>query len=292
MALYVQSNISSMNAQNSLSTTTNSLQTSMQRLSSGYRVNSAADDAAGLGIHMTLNASVQSLGQAQRNANDGISLVQTADGAAGQLGDILTRMRQLAVQSSNGTLASNDRANIGQEFTQLQSEMTRIVGAASFNGQNLLSKSNQNVKIQVGADTSSSVNMIGVGLSTLKVVVGNNAAAVITSYGAAGLKVDSATIQVSQVSNALKAVSNIDQALKAIGNARALFGASINRMNYAVSQIQTRQTNLSAADARIMDVDVASESANLSRYQVLQQAGTSMLAQANQAPQSALSLLR
>jgi flagellin len=285
MALYIQSNISALQTENTLASTTSALQTSMQRLSTGYRINSAADDAAGLGIHMSLNAQVQSLSQCSNNANDGVSLVQTADGASGQLGDIMTTMRQLATQSANGTLSASDRTNIGAEFGQLQSEMTRIVKSASFNGQNLLT-STANVKIQVGTGTTAAVDQIAVGLSGLSV---GGAVLKCLSAGKNGLNVSA--VGVGTAASALKAISSLSAAIGTLGHARALFGASINRLNYASSQITTRQTNLTAADSRIMDVDVASETSNLSRLQVLQQAGTAMLSQANQSPQAALNLL-
>jgi flagellin len=178
-------------------------------------------------------------------------------------------------------LSSNDRTNITKEFSQLQSEMTRIAKAASFNGKNLLTHAGSMVAIQVGTGVTTSIDQISVGLSALKVSS--------LTAGAKGLKLTG--VGVGTAASALKAISALSAAVNTLGNARALMGASMNRLQYASSQITTRQTNLSAADSRIMDVDVATETSNLSRLQVLQQAGTAMLSQANQSPQAALNLL-
>ena len=281
MALYIQTNVSSLEAQNNLATTGDALATSLQRLSSGYRINSAADDAAGLGIATSMNAQVQCYAVSQRNANDGISLLQTADGASSQISDILTRMRELAVQASNGVLTTSDRANCQDEFRQLQSEIDRIAKGTTFNGKNLLdgSLSTTPCQIQVGTGTTANDHI------TIS-MVGNFKAASLGGGVSTNIQVSGTTI-----TNAQKAITNIDAAIKQVSTQRAVFGALMNRMSYAINNIESMSTNLTAAVSRIKDVDVAAETSNMTRLQVLQQAGTSVLSQANQNPQIALKLL-
>jgi len=282
MAMYIQTNVASLNSQRNLSMTTNSLATVFQRLSSGYRINSSADDAAGLGISTSLNAQVRSFAVAERNTNDGISVLQTADGAASQITNILTRMRELAVQGANGILSSDDRTNIGAEFTQLQSEISRIANGTSFNGKQLLdgSLSNTPLSIQVGTGTTAN--------DQIYLSVGGNFQA-----GSLGGGVDATTISVGGSNGAasLLAITNIDSALFNVSKTRATFGALMNRMQTSIYNVQSMSTNLSAANSRIKDVDIATETANMSRLQVLEQAGVSVLSQANQSPQLALKLL-
>jgi len=275
MAIYIQTNVSSLNAQSNLNKTQNAMATTFARLSSGYRINGAADDAAGLGISTSMTAQVRSLGMAERNANDGISMAQVADGAAGQTTAILTRMRELAVQSMNGSLVTGDRSNLDTEYTQLKSEIDRIAQVTNFNGINLATGSTgTTVNFQVGANTSSN--------DQLSIVFG---------------KLDSTALAVSSggVSTAVAAstaISAIDTAIASVSTQRANFGAAINRLQTTVGNLQSMKTNLSAANSRIRDVDVAEESAQMAREQVLSQAGASILSQANSAPQMALSLLR
>jgi flagellin len=274
MAIYVQTNVSSLFTQNQLANTQNAMSTTFRRLSSGYRINGAADDAAGLGISESMNSQVRSFGVAERNAMDGISMVQTADAAAGQISSLLTRLRELAVQSSNGALVSNDRVNLETEFTAVSSEIDRIAGVTKFNGISLLSG---------GASTDFQVGIFSGGTEKINV---NFAGRNLTANGLGVLSIG------STATSALAALSALDSAIQILNTQREAFGAGINRLQQAVTNLQTSRTNLSAALGRIRDVDVAEEAANMTKWQVLTQAGTSVLAQANQSPQSALSLLR
>lgn len=284
MSLYIQTNTASLTAQTNLAKTQNALQTSFSRLSSGYRINSAADDAAGLGISDSMTAQIRSFGVAERNSNDGISMAQTADGAASQVTSMLQRMRELAVQSQNGALQSNDRANLQTEFSQLQGEIGRITGSTTFNGTKLMDGSAGTagaVSFQVGINTTAD-DAITVNFKDMRDTA---------------LAVDTGTINISTAdptgaAGAGLAINNIDTALQTVANNRAGFGAAVNRLQTTVANIQSMTTNLSAANSRIRDVDVASETAAMARQQVLSQAGAAVLAQANQAPQLALGLLR
>lgn len=274
MSISVNTNVMSMNAQNQMAKSQEALQTSFARLASGKRINSAADDAAGLGIAKSMNAQVQSYSQAERNTNDGISMLQTADGGAEQVDGLLTRMRELAVQASNGSLSSNDYTNVNAEFQQDLQEIDRVSSSVQFNGINLLSGAQSSKSFQVGIGTAStdriSVNFGGVDT---------------TNLGVNGTDVTSFT-------NAQTAITKIDTAIQNLSQTRANFGASMNRFTAAVTNLQSMQTNTSAALSRIEDTDIAAETANLSKNQVLQQAGAAILSQANQTPQTALSLLR
>jgi flagellin len=274
MSMFVRTNVSSLEAQRHLSHTQLEQSKSFQRLSSGYRINTAADDAAGLGITESMNAQVKSYMVAERNANDGISMAETADGAAAQIHTILTRLRELAVQSSNGALQAGDRTNLQTEFTALSAEIDRIASVTKFNGVNLLSGASTAVDFQVGIGTSVNdritVNFGGV--------------------SAAGLGV--AASAVDTFANAQAAITAVDTAISTLSTQREGFGSAVNRLQLSVSNLQAVRTNLSAAHSRIKDVDVAEETAALARVQVLAQAGTSVLAQANQTPQLALSLLK
>ncbi|MEI8257009.1 MAG: flagellin [Deltaproteobacteria bacterium] len=274
MALYIQTNVSSMVAQNALSKTQNQLSQTFARLSSGYRINSAADDAAGLGISKNIEAQVRSYSVAERNANEGISMAQTADGAAEQIHGILSRMRELAVQGSNGTLSTNDSANLNTEFQSLFSEIDRTAGVTQFNGKNLLATGAAAVVFQVGIGTSAN--------DKISVSFGG---ADTTELALTGSTTDS-------VANSQLAITAIDGAIQKLNQVREGFGAGMNRFQGAVSNLQSIQTNMSASLSRMRDVDVASETASLARAQVLSQAGAAVLSQANQAPQLALSLLR
>jgi flagellin len=276
MAIYLQTNVASMEAQNNLAQTQQGLSTSFQRLSSGYRINTAADDAAGLGISSSLSAQVNSYAVAQRNANDGISMAQTADGAAAQISDMLSRMRELAVQGANGSLSTSDRANLQTEFTSIQASIDRTANVTTFNGVPLLSGPPTTVDFQTGIGTTADDHVsIGFG-----------------GADATALGVNSATLDLTSSTNASSAITAIDTAIQSLSTVREGFGAGMNTMQQTISTLQAASTNTSASLSRIRDVDIASETAALSREQVLSQAGASVLAQANQLPQLALTLLK
>ncbi|MDO9073952.1 MAG: flagellin [Rubrivivax sp.] len=274
MALTINTNAASLNAQRNLGASQASLSTSMQRLSSGLRVNSAKDDSAGLAIAERMNAQVRGNTVAIRNANDAISLSQTAEGAIGKVGDMLQRMRELAVQSANVTNSTDDRANLELEFKQLGSEITRTLTNTRFNGQNILGSDAGAKAFQIGANNTDVVTVTTTNLST------NTDIAAVTAGG------------VTTAAAASTAMDNIDKALKAVNTERATYGAVQNRFEAIISTLQVTVENESAARGRIMDADFATETANLSRSQILQQAGTAMVAQANQLPQMVLSLIR
>ena len=272
----INTNLASLNAQRNLSTSSASLNTSIQRLSSGLRVNSAKDDAAGLSIATKMDSQIRGMNQAIRNANDGISLAQTADGGLATAIDALQRMRELAVQGGNETISDVDRTNLGKEFIQLQTELGRIAADTKFNGKAILGADAGDFKIQVGADADSeTIDVTEADLATA--VTGN---------------VDAATIDLTDRDKSTAAVTAIDGALEAINEMRADLGAVQNRLGFAVSNLQSASENQSAAKSRIMDTDFAAETAKLTRGQILQQAGTAMLAQANSAPNGVMALLR
>ncbi|MDP2005064.1 MAG: flagellin domain-containing protein [Rubrivivax sp.] len=274
MALSINTNAVSLNAQRNLGMSQSSLSTSMQRLSSGLRVNSAKDDAAGLAIAERMNAQVRGNTVAIRNANDAISLSQTAEGAIGKVGDMLQRMRELAVQSANATNGTDDRINLDAEFQQLGEEIGRTLTNTRFNGLNILAGDAGTQTYQVGADSGDTVDVVTNDLSidgTVTAVTGGD------------ILTDTASTT---------AMDNIDDALKTINEERATYGAVQNRFDAIISTLQVTTENESAARGRIMDADFATETANLSKAQILQQAGTAMVAQANQLPQMVLSLIR
>jgi flagellin len=274
MSMTINTNVASMNAQRSLSATQSSLNTSLQRLSSGLRVNSARDDAAGLAIAERMNTQVRGMNVAIRNANDAISMSQTAEAAIGSVGNMLQRMRELAVQSANATNTTADRASLDQEFQQLGQEITRTIGATSFNGRSIIAADAGAQAFQVGANSTNQVTVTTTNLSS---------DATITAVTGGG---------VTTAAAASTAMSNIDTALSTVNSQRALYGAVQNRFEAIISNLQAAAENTAAARGRIMDADFAAETANLSRAQILQQAGTAMVAQANQLPQAVLSLLR
>jgi flagellin len=276
MAQTINTNIQSMNAQRNIASSQMSMSVSMQRLSSGLRLNSAKDDAAGLAISERMTAQTRGMSVATRNANDAISLAQTAEGAIGKVGDALQRMRELAVQSANGTNNAGDRDNLQTEFAELQSEITRLVDGTKFNDQNLLNAAST-FTFQIGANTGAE-DTIDVDLSDLKTDVDTPVAA---------LDISGAT---STGANA--AINALDDAIDSVTTARAKFGAIQNRFDSVITSLAVGSENLTAARARITDADYAVETANLSRSQILQQAGTAMVAQANQAPNQVLQLLR
>ena len=283
----INTNLVSLNAQRNLSGSQSSLATSMQRLSSGLRVNSAKDDAAGLAIAERMSSQVRGMNVAVRNANDAISFSQTAEGALGKVGDLFQRMRELAVQSANGTNSAADRASVNQEFVQLAQEATRTLGGTKFNGQSILSTTSDSV-FQIGANNSTDVDQIKVTAFNWAANAGLTAVlgtAVITGT-------DVPTQQVTDISTAQAAIATIDTAINAVNSQRASYGAAQNRFENVVSTLMVGVENQSAARSRIMDADYASETSNLSRASILQQAGNAMVAQANQLPQQVLALLR
>lgn len=275
MAAVINTNIASINSQRNLASSQASLNRSIERLSSGLRINSAKDDAAGLSIATRMDAQVRGSNVAIRNANDAISFAQTADGALGNVTDALQRMRELAVQSANATNNAGDRTNLNAEFAQLQSEITRITGNTKFNGNAVLTGTANT--FQVGADTTDTIAVQGTDLT---------AAAAKTAVAAG------ATIDVTTAAKATAAMTAIDNALDEVNTERATFGAVQNRFSSVVSNLQNKVENTSAAKSRIMDADFAAETANLTRGQILQQAGTAMLAQANSMPNGVLALLK
>ena len=275
MALVVNNNIASINAQRNLGVSSSQLEGSVARLSSGLRITRAADDAAGLGISETLRAQIRSINQAVRNSNDGISLLQIADGGAEGIGNLLGRLRELAEQSASGILGSNERSFLDQEFVALRSEIDRISAVTEFNGVKLLSGTgNDSLSIQIGfrssANDTLSLSLNDLNTNTLNL----------------------ASTNVSTSNNALDALSNIDSAISAVASARANIGSLQNRIDAAVGNLQVANENITAAESRIRDADIAFESARFVRNQILVQAGTSILAQANTLPQQALALLQ
>jgi flagellin len=274
MGLRVNTNIASLNAQRNLSTVTNQLNSSYRKLSTGLRITTAADDAAGLAISERLRSRVRSLDQAKRNSNDGISLVQTAEGALSEVSNILVRMRELAVQANNATVSDSDRKTLNEEFGNLVKEANRIARSTEFNGINLLDGTSSNLTFQVGFGTNTAVDQIGVSLSP----------ALSTTLGIASLDIGSTGIPGS-------AMTVIDTAIDTVTSLRGSLGATQNRLQSTISNLGVAVENLSAAQSRVRDVDVASETAQLTRNSILQQASISILAQSNVAPQSALSLI-
>lgn len=280
MALNVNTNVSSLLAQRNLGKSQSSVQKSLQRLSTGMRINSAADDAAGLAISQKLKSQVRALSQAERNANDGISMIQTAEGAIEQMGDVLNRMRELSVQSSNGTLTNTDRSFIDTEFKSLLSEMDRIADTTEFNGRKLLQGSaSGGVSLQIGINNTTN-DRITVSIANLK-----SAQLGATTTNAL------ASQSLSTVTKAQSSLAVIDSAINSLSSARSKLGTAQNRLTVSIENLGSSIENISAANARIRDVDVARETANLTKGQILVQAGVSVLAQANQSPQIALSLL-
>jgi flagellin len=273
----INTNVMSLNAQRNLASSASSLATSMQRLSSGLRVNSAKDDAAGLAIAERMNAQVRGMNVAIRNANDGISLAQTAEGALGKVGDSLQRMRELAVQARNSTNSDADKTSLDKEYKELASEITRVLGGTTFNGKAILGADAGTLTFQVGAKTTANdtISITSTNLTT---------DTAITSATGGALTGDATALAT--------VITNIDTALDKVNSERATYGASQNRFDAVISNLRVSVENQSAARGRIMDADFAQETANLSRTQILQQAGTAMVAQANQSPQNVLSLLR
>ena len=275
MASTINTNMSSLTAQRALGSTQGSLSTSMQRLSTGLRINSAKDDSAGLAIAERMTSQVRGMAVAGRNANDAISMAQTAEGALGKVGESLQRMRELAVQSSNSTNSSTDRANLDEEYQALAKEVTRVIDGTKFNGNQLLN-TDTGMAFQVGADAADT-DKITVNLTDMSGGTGMTAAL------AGGI---------TSATEALARMTNLDAAIDEVTSARSNLGSVQNRFESVVANLSTTSENLQAAKGRIVDADFAVETSNMSRAQVLQQAGNAMLAQANQAPQQVMSLLR
>jgi flagellin len=280
MAMVINSNIMSLNAQRNVSSTNNSLATSLERLSSGLRINSAKDDAAGLYSVERMTADIRGLNQASRNAADGISLSQTAEAALGQIGDNLQRIRELAVQSANGTV--EDRTGIQTEANLLAAEILRVAGEANFNGVQLLDGTAvADLEFQVGQDAT---DQISIAAATLDI-------SGITAY-AGTFDISSGATSADAANTAQAALTTLDADIDAVSGLRATFGATQNRFESVISSVQSYSENLSASRSRIQDADFAMETANLTKVQIMQQAGVAMLSQANSAPQNVLSLLR
>lgn len=285
--LSINTNAASLAAQRNVSLADSSLQTSIERLSSGLRINSAKDDAAGLAISDRVSAQVRGMAVAARNANDGISQLQVADGALAKISDNLQRMRELAVQASNGTLNNTDRDNLNREFSELAKEVGRVTVDTKFNGNALFNAANKSITLQVGSNNGDTlaVNLTSDGTST-----GNDLQ---TSLGATTITdIANALGSVSTSAGAQTALTTIDTNIDTVSNLRATLGAGQSRLEQVISNLDTQGTNLAAARGRILDTDFAKETSELTRGQILQQAGVAMLAQANQTSQNVLALLR
>jgi flagellin len=286
MSSVINTNVGSLTAQRNLSSSQASLAQSMQRLSSGLRVNSAKDDAAGLAIAERMNAQVKGMDVAVRNANDGISLAQTAEGALATVGDALQRMRELAVQSSNSTNSNSDKDSLDKEFGELSKEIQRVLGGTTFNGKAILGTDAGSLTFQVGANTTTN-DSISITTSNMTSLASITTLAGTDNAGTGRAVIDST----ANASTIATVINNIDTAIDAVNSERATMGASQNRFDAVITNLQSSVENQSAARSRIMDADFASETANMSRAQILQQAGTAMVAQANQLPQQVLKLL-
>lgn len=276
MSLRINTNINSLNTQRNLAKVGVSLAKNLRRLSTGLRIVTAADDAAGLQISERLRAQIRSLDQAKRNSSDGISMAQTAEGALDEVSNILIRMRELSVQSANGTTSAADKDTLQSEFDQLRSEINRISSSTDFNGINLLDGSSTSVSFQVGSGVNAAVNQIALQLdSTL----------------ATSLSIDTLNIGSSTTANTSTAISSIDGAINTVSSLRGRLGAVQNRLSSTINNLSVQVENLTAAESRIRDVDFAHETAQMTRNMILQQASIALLSQANSLPQSALSLL-
>jgi flagellin len=282
----LNTNLISLNAQRNLGSSQASLANSMQRLSSGMRVNSAKDDAAGLAIAERMQAQIKGMTVATRNANDGISLAQTAEGALGKVGDMLQRMRELAVQAVNGSNSTGDRGSLNNEYLQLAREAARTLGGTQFNGQNILATTTNSI-FQVGANTSASLDQISVAAFDW-----TSLGDITTAIGSAVGTDPTTALAGTDGSFATAAITALDLAITEVNDGRATFGAVQNRFDNVVANLMVNVENQTAARSRIMDADYASETASLSRASILQQAGNAMVAQANQLPQQVLALLR
>jgi len=284
MGLRIQNNVEAFNAHRQLTGTAAKAAKAMEKLSSGYRVNRAADDAAGLAISEKMRGQIGGLAQAQRNAQDAISLVQTGEGALNEVHSMLQRVRDLKVQYANGTLEAGDKNAISAEVQQLGKEISDITSKTEFNGISLLTAGT--VTFQVGAEAADTITLTKTEMSASIGSAGTGGLDEVIDIGAA------ASVSAADTLFAALTIDNIDEAIKNVSNARSTFGAVQNRLEHRLNNLSTYQENLVASESRIRDVDMASEMVNFTKLGILQQAGTSMLAQANQSPQSVLSLLR
>lgn len=278
MPQIINTNLASLNAQRNLNTSQGALNTAIQRLSSGLRVNSSKDDAAGLAVAERMSVQVKGMTVAIRNASDGLSLAQTAEGGIALINQHLQRMRELAVQSANGTYTAEDRSLLAAEFNQLNSEIRRVITNTEFNGKKILAGSVSNVIFHIGAGTGAD-NQITVQVSSLSALSGMS-------------QINASALRISTPTQALSAMGGITTALNSINASRARLGAIQSRFDGVINQLQISRENQEASRSRIMDADYAAETAALARAQILQQAGTAMLAQANAIPQNVLSLLQ
>jgi flagellin len=281
MSQVINTNLASLNAQRNLSGTQNQLSTAIQRLSSGLRVNSAKDDAAGLAIANRMDGQARGMAVAVRNANDGISLSQVAEGALGKVTDMMQRMRELAVQAANASNTTTDRTSLDAEFQQLAQEVDRTLLSTRFNGQAILAGSAGALQFQIGANNATTDQLT---VTTTNMATSANITAVTTAT--------TAVISGTNATNANSMISALDIALDTVNSERATYGAVQNRFEAVIANLQISAENQTAAKSRIMDADFAKETAMLTRAQILQQAGTAMLAQANQIPQQVLQLLK
>ena len=277
MALRINYNLASSSAQRGLGASQEAYAKQANRLSTGLRINSASDDAAGMAVSEKLKNQVRGLNQAQRNAQDGISLIQTAEGGMGEIHSLLARMRELAVQAANDTLTTSDRANLNAEFTQLMTEITRVSNAVTFNGTYLLNNASTNVTLQLGANSTASTNQLSFAL---------------TNNTAAGTGIALTSNDVTSAANATLAITQLDTAIGTVSTNRANFGALQSRLESASRSLAVAAENTAAANSRVADADIASSMSELVRAQILQQAGISVLAQANQAPAMIIDLLK
>ena len=302
MGLYINTNVSSLNAQRNLMNTNKSLDTSYTRLASGLRINSAKDDAAGLQISNRLTSQINGLDQGNRNANDGISVAQTAEGAMDEVTSMLQRMRTLAQQSANGSNNTDDRTALQQEYSQLMTEIDRVAKDTTFGGQNLL-KGGYVGSFQVGADASQTITFrmtTAFTISGMASATSGSATVATTTSGepysitkTAGTPVSSTSMStITAASSAQSAMANLDYMIKVVDSKRAELGAVQNRFDSTIRNQANVSENVSAARSRIRDADFATETANLTKQNILQQAASTILSQANQRPQSALSLLQ
>jgi flagellin len=284
MGLRIQNNVEAFNAHRQLTGTASKAAKAMEKLASGYRVNRAADDAAGLAISEKMRGQIGGLAQAQRNAQDAVSLVQTGEGALNEVHSMLQRIRDLKVQYSNGTLESTDKQAISAEVQQLGKEISDITTKTEFNGIKLLNTGT--VTFQVGAESADTITLTKTEMSAAVGTAGTGGLKELIDIGSA------ASVSAADTAFAALTLDNIDESIKNVSNARSTFGAVQNRLEHRLNNLATYQENLVASESRIRDVDMASEMVNFTKLGILQQAGTSMLAQANQAPQNVLSLLR
>lgn len=281
----INHNINSMITQNALSATGKDLGKSLEKLSTGLRINRASDDAAGLSVSEQLRTQVRGLGRAKSNAQDGIALLQIAEGAANEISDVLQRMRELSIQSANDTLTSTDRSYLDQEFTALTNEITRISNSTQYNGQTLIAGGSSSFG---GSGSASSVLHIGAGsvAGTDNITIAMDA----ISAGSLGLT-GSSTVGISTQASSLAAISSIDTAITSVNNMRSDVGAYVNRLDHAINNISNQEFNTQDAESRIRDVDFATETTEFTKSQILSQSATSMLAQSNAVPQGVLGLI-